>query len=125
MKGLGLILGLVAGAWAANAYACDGDICERIVVAAAANPFDGSWSETITGDSANCKGSFTTSFQVENGRIIQPGQNGSVNANGSASGSVAGNGFTLTWTGRFSGSTASGSYKRSDGCVGHWQARKQ
>lgn len=124
MKGLGLILGLAAGVWAANAYACDGSNCERLVVAAAANAFDGSWSETVTGESANCKGTFSTSFRVENGRIIQPGQNGSVSANGSASGSVAGNGFTLTWTGHFTPTTASGRYKRSDGCVGRWQARK-
>jgi hypothetical protein len=126
MKGFGLMVGLLAAAGAgANAQACNGASCERFVVAAAANAFDGNWSETITGESASCAGTITTTFQIVNGRLVQQGSQGEVRANGSASGSAVGNGFTLTWTGHFSANSASGRYKRSDGCVGRWQAVKQ
>jgi hypothetical protein len=87
--------------------------------------FDGTWSETITGESPSCAGSFNTTFRIENGRLIQAGSHGQINPDGSARGAAAGNGFTLTWSGRFSGNTASGHYKRDDGCVGRWEAIKQ
>jgi hypothetical protein len=60
-----------------------------------------------------------------NGRLIQLGSSGQISPNGSARGSAAGHGFTLTWTGHFSGNSASGRYKRNDGCVGRWVAVRQ
>jgi hypothetical protein len=109
-----LVISLLAVACATSAAAKEG-----------VSRFDGDWSETITGESESCKGSFNTNFAVKDGRIIQPGQNGSVSPDGSASGAVVGNGYTLTWTGHFSATTASGKYKRTDGCIGRWEARKQ
>ena len=87
--------------------------------------FNGDWNETVTGESESCKGTISTSFAVKDGQLIQPGCNGSVGPNGAYSGSCFGNGFTLTATGHFTAASASGKYKRSDGCVGHWEARKQ
>ena len=126
MRGLGVIVGLMAMAGvAANAQACDGASCGNIVVAAGGSPFDGSWSETITGESPQCAGTINTTFQIINGELVQAGSHGVIARNGAARGAAAGNGFTLTWTGRFTPRTAAGRYKRSDGCVGRWQAVKQ
>jgi hypothetical protein len=122
----GLVVGLLAvSSAAANAQVCDEGFCKKLVVAAAANPFDGNWSEIVTGESANCAGTVNTTFQVENGRLIQSGSGGTVSRNGSARGSGTGDGYILTWTGHFSGNSASGRYRRSDGCVGSWQATRQ
>jgi hypothetical protein len=92
---------------------------------AGANAFDGSWTETITAEKPSCAGSFKTTFQIANGRLIQQGSSGQISPNGSARGTAAGGGFTLTWTGHFFGNTASGRYKRNDGCFGRWEAVRQ
>jgi hypothetical protein len=121
MTRLGLIVGLLAvTCTAANAPACEGSFCERLVVAAGPN-FDGTWSETIIGG-PKCAGTTQTTFEISNSQLVQPGCSGSVSPNGAYSGRCAGAGFTLTATGHFSGNSASGQYTRSDGCSGHWQA---
>jgi hypothetical protein len=122
MTRLGLIVGVLAVTCTApNALACEGSSCETLVVAAGANAFDGSWSETVTGG-PKCAGSFRTTFDIVNGQLVQAGCSGAVSPSGAYSGSCAGNGFTLTATGHFTAHSASGQYKRSDGCSGSWQA---
>jgi hypothetical protein len=123
-----LMVGLLAVTCAAaNAQACDSDPCRSLVVAAAANPFDGNWRETITneGGAPNCSGTLSTSFSIANGRVVQEGTRGTVSPNGSARGTGSGPGYTSTWTGHFSGNSASGRFKRNDGCVGRWEATRQ
>jgi hypothetical protein len=125
MTRLGLIVGVVAVTCAApNAQACEGNFCERLVVAAGANSFDGMWDDTITGG-PKCPGTINVSFQISNGRVVYAGCSGSVSPNGAYSGSCAGNGFTVTATGHFTANSASGQYKRNDGCTGRWQAVKK
>lgn len=124
MTRLGLIVGLLAVTCAAaNAAACEGSFCERLVVAAGPN-FDGTWSETIIGG-PKCAGTGHATFAISNSQLVQPGCSGSVSPNGAYSGRCAGAGFTLTATGHFSGNSASGQYTRSDGCSGSWQAVKK
>jgi hypothetical protein len=134
MRTWGLVVGLTAAIGVAtHGYACDDNSCKNIVVAAAneaggaqqGNPFDGDWKEIITGENEKCPRTVNTAFKVENGRLIQQYSGGVVRPNGSATGTAAGGGFTATWTGRFSGNNASGRFKRSDGCVGRWEAVRQ
>jgi hypothetical protein len=125
MKRLGLIVGLLAvTSTAAGAQTCVGSFCGRIVVAAGANDFDGTWSETITGG-PKCAATLHTTFQVANGQLIQSGCSGVISPSGSVQSSCNGAGFTLTATGHFTPNSASGRYTRSDGCSGSWKAVKQ
>jgi hypothetical protein len=131
MRRLGLMVGfLIVASAAANAETCEGDSCKKLIVAAAdeaggTNPFDGVWSETITGESQACAGSLNVTFKIANGRLIQENSTGTISPNGSAHGTAAAGGFTATWTGHFSGGNASGRFKRNDGCIGRWVAVRQ
>ncbi|MDI1264201.1 MAG: hypothetical protein PS018_13185 [bacterium] len=84
--------------------------------------FDGSWVAVSVGTPC---GSATERFVVSNGSISGELSSGSVSPNGStrSGGSVQG----LSWnsTGRFSGSSGSGTFVRSDGCTGRWTASRQ
>jgi hypothetical protein len=85
--------------------------------------FDGAW--VLVGVGTNCQGSASGAFVVSNGRIIGDGiVSGSVSPSGAARSVSVGNGLTTTGTGHFSGSSASGSWTRSDGCAGRWSATK-
>jgi hypothetical protein len=83
---------------------------------------DGSWVLTSAG--RTCAGS-VDAVTISNGRMVGQYGSGSVSANGSVSG--VGSAGSLSWTmsGRFSGSRGSGSFRRSDGCVGSWTGSKQ
>jgi hypothetical protein len=50
---------------------------------------------------------------------------GHVSSNGSVSGTGAVGGLSWTMSGRFSGRSGSGTFRRSDGCVGSWTGAKQ
>jgi hypothetical protein len=83
--------------------------------------FDGAWGVVSVG----CGGTTTSAIVVTSGRIIGEGLSGHVNPGGSASAAGAGGGVTWTSSGRFSSRSGSGSFRRSDGCVGSWTASKQ
>ncbi len=84
--------------------------------------FDGAWVLTSVGDS--CASSNDT-VVITSGRMV--GQYGSaqVSPNGSVSG--VGSAGSLSWTmsGRFSGRSGGGTFRRSDGCTGRWTGSKQ
>jgi hypothetical protein len=83
--------------------------------------FDGAWMVTSVG----CGGSTTGAVVVTSGRIIAQGVSGTVSAGGGVQ--TVGNfeGTTVTSSGRLSGRSGSGSFRRSDGCSGSWSASKQ
>lgn len=89
--------------------------------AAGGGSFDGVWATTSTG----CGGTLSGAMVISSGRIVGDGFSGRVTANGSATGAGATQGMSWTSSGRFTGRSGSGSYRRSDGCVGSWTASKQ
>ena len=86
--------------------------------------FDGTWA--YTGIGTNCQGSGSGSLVISGGLISSKnGRIGRVSPDGAYhSASVGDDGVALTATGRMSGNTGSGSYRRADGCIGHWTARR-
>ncbi len=87
--------------------------------------FDGTWA--YTGIGTNCRGS-GSGFLVISGGMIS-GKRGGIIGRVSSDGAyraatVADDGVALTATGKMSGNTGSGSYRRADGCVGRWTARR-
>jgi len=83
--------------------------------------FDGAWSVTSVG----CGGSSTMGIVITSGRIVGEGLSGSVGPSGAASSVWHGGGITSNGSGRFSGRSGSGSFRRTDGCSGTWSASKQ
>jgi hypothetical protein len=83
--------------------------------------FDGAWATTSVG----CGGTLSGAMVITSGRIIGDGFSGHVSPNGSASGTGSTQGMSWTSSGRLSGRSGSGSYRRADGCVGSWTASKQ
>ena len=96
-----------------------------VAASSGANPFDGAWAEVIVGESKACDVTVNSSFTVTKGQLSQSNSSGTVNAGGSARGTVFAKGVNGTWTGHFSGNKASGRFQRSDGCVGRWSAVRQ
>jgi hypothetical protein len=85
--------------------------------------FDGAWVVIATG--STCSGSSTTAIVVTSGRIIGEGLSGTISPGG-ASRSVGNyDGITVISTGHASGRSGSGTFKRSDGCIGTWTSSKQ
>ena len=82
--------------------------------------FDGAWIARSVG----C-GNSTERFTISGGSLSGELSSGQVSPNGSTTsgGSVSG----LSWnsSGRFSGGSGSGTFRRSDGCSGTWTASKQ
>jgi hypothetical protein len=82
--------------------------------------FDGAWIARSVG----C-GNSTERFTISGGSLSGELSSGQVSRNGSTTsgGSVSG----LSWnsSGRFSGGSGSGTFRRSDGCSGTWTASKQ
>jgi hypothetical protein len=83
--------------------------------------FDGAWAVISVG----CGGAVNGPIVITSGRILGEGLSGHVSPNGSAAAAGAGGGVSWTSSGRFSNRSGSGSYRRSDGCVGSWTASKQ
>jgi hypothetical protein len=84
--------------------------------------FDGAWAVSSVGTPC---GSASETVVITSGRIVGQYSSGQVSPNGSATSSGAGGGITWNSSGRFSARRASGSFRRSDGCVGSWTASKQ
>jgi hypothetical protein len=83
--------------------------------------FDGAWAVVSVG----CGGTSTSAVVVTSGRIIGEGLSGTVSANGSAHSVGNYNGITVISSGHVSGRSGSGTFRRSDGCVGSWTSAKQ
>jgi len=84
------------------------------------NSFDGAWTFT----SAGCRGTGSLPARIVSGKIIIRGGSGQVDPDGTLHSVGAGNGMTLTAVGQLSGNTGSGTFNRSDGCIGRWIAIK-
>ena len=83
--------------------------------------FDGLW--TFTG--AGCPNSGSVPARIVDGKIFVKGGSGQVDPDGTLHSVGAGNGMTLTAVGQLSGNTGSGTFNRSDGCIGKWIAIKR
>jgi Caspase domain len=87
--------------------------------------FDGTWS--YTGVGTNCVGSGSGNLVISGGVVSSKNGHGTgrVSPDGAyRATSVGSDGVALTATGRMSGNSGSGTYRRSDGCNGRWAARK-
>lgn len=84
------------------------------------NSFDGAWTFT----SAGCRGTGSLPARIVSGKIIIRGGSGQVDPDGTLHSVGAGNGMTLTAVGQLAGNTGSGTFNRSDGCIGRWIAIK-
>jgi hypothetical protein len=82
--------------------------------------FDGAW----VAQSQGC-GNSTERFTISSGRISGELSSGSVSPNGSTTSGGSVSGLSWSSSGRFSGSSGSGTFRRSDGCNGTWTASKQ
>jgi hypothetical protein len=85
------------------------------------NSFDGAWIFTSSG----CSHTGTLPAVITSGKINVQGGSGQVSPDGTLHSVGAGNGMTLTAVGQLLGNTGSGTFARSDGCVGRWIAIKQ
>jgi hypothetical protein len=86
--------------------------------------FDGTWA--YTGIGTNCRGSGSGFLVISGGQISSKrGVIGRIGPDGAyRSASISDDGVALTSTGRMSGNTGSGSYRRADGCNGRWTAKR-
>jgi hypothetical protein len=83
--------------------------------------YDGAWAVISIG----CGGSSTSAVIITSGRVVGEGLTGRVSGGGSVSATWHGNGVTSYSSGRLSGRSGSGSFRRTDGCSGRWTAVKQ
>ena len=83
--------------------------------------FDGHWTFT----SAGCRYTGSIGAVIKHGRVIVRGGSGQVNPDGTIHTVGAGGGMTLTAEGRLEAETGSGTFDRSDGCLGTWIAIKR
>ena len=88
-----------------------------------AGNYDGAWVVVSVG--ITCSGSSTTAVVVSSGKIIGEGLRGTVSPSGAASSVGNYDGITVTSSGHVSGRSGSGTFKRSDGCIGRWTSSKQ
>ncbi|MFZ5739354.1 MAG: hypothetical protein ACOY6K_21000 [Pseudomonadota bacterium] len=84
--------------------------------------FDGAWLVASVGRPC---GAASEAVLISSGRIVGQYTSGRVTANGQATGSGSSGGVSWTSSGKFSGRRGSGTFRRSDGCVGTWTASKQ
>jgi hypothetical protein len=88
--------------------------------------FDGTWA--FAGVGTNCRGYGSGLLVISGGLVSSKNRRGigRVTSDGAyRAASVADDGVALTATGRMSGNSGGGSYRRADGCVGRWTARRQ
>jgi hypothetical protein len=83
--------------------------------------YDGRWMFTSSG----CPYTGSLPARIIGGKIIVRGGSGQVDPDGTLHSVGAGNGMTLTAIGQLSGNTGSGTFNRSDGCIGQWIAIKR
>jgi hypothetical protein len=75
--------------------------------------------------SSGCPYTGSLPARIIGGKIIVRGGSGQVDPNGTLHSVGAGNGMTLTAVGQLSANTGSGTFNRSDGCIGQWIAIKR
>jgi hypothetical protein len=85
--------------------------------------FDGTWASASAGQT--CSDRTTDVVTISGGRMTGTGFTGRVSGSGSVSGVWAGSGISASVSGRMSGSRGSGTFRRSDGCVGTWTLTRQ
>ena len=85
--------------------------------------FDGAW--IISGVAVTCSGSGSNPIIVTSGKIIGDHVRGTVSPNGTLWGTTVGRELAIISTGRLSGRSGGGTFRRSDGCTGTWTASKQ
>jgi hypothetical protein len=83
--------------------------------------FDGRWIFT----SAGCPHTGSLPATIRKGQITVAGGGGFVSPDGTLHSVGAGGGMTLTAVGQLWGNSGSGTFNRSDGCVGTWIAVKR
>ena len=83
---------------------------------------DGAWVLTSVGTPC---GSSSDTVVISSSKMVGQYGTAQVSPNGSVSG--VGSAGSLSWTmsGRFSGRSGSGTFRRSDGCAGSWSGSKQ
>ena len=85
--------------------------------------FDGTWNSASFG--RTCSDKTTAVVTISGGQMTSEGFSGTVSGSGAVRGVWAGSGITATVSGRISGNSGSGSFQRSDGCVGSWTLSKR
>jgi len=81
--------------------------------------FDGSWTSASFGRTT-CSDRTSGVVAISGGRMVSDGFTGTVSGSGAVRGVWAGSGLSATVTGRISGNSGSGTFRRSDGCEGGW-----
>ncbi len=87
----------------------------------ASNAFDGIWSINV--ESA-CAGSGAGSLRIRGGQVYGSNVRGTISPSGSLYATGRSAGMTQHSTGRLSGSSGGGSFRRADGCTGTWTASR-
>jgi len=90
-------------------------------VVAAAN-IDGAWVLTSVGTPC---GSSSDTVVISSGKMVGQYGTAQVSPNGGVSGTGSAGSLSWTMSGRFSGRSGSGTFRRSDGCAGSWSGSKQ
>jgi hypothetical protein len=86
--------------------------------------YDGTWTSVAISNNG-CTGTSKATVHISGGHMsTNEGLSGTVSGNGSMRATWRGNGMTATASGRFSGQTGQGTFKRSDGCSGSWSMSK-
>ena len=83
---------------------------------------DGAWVLTSVGTSC---ASSTDTVVVTGPRLVGQYGTAQISPNGAVSGIGSAGGLSWTMSGRLSGRSGSGTFRRSDGCVGSWTGSKQ
>jgi hypothetical protein len=83
---------------------------------------DGAWALTSVGTPC---GSSTDTVVITGGRMVGQYGTAQVSPNGAVSGIGSAGSLSWTMSGRFSGRSGSGTFRRSDGCAGSWTGAKQ
>ncbi len=83
---------------------------------------DGAWVLTSAGSPC---GTSSDTVVITGSRMVGQYGTSQVSPNGSTSGIGAAGSLTWSMSGRFSGRSGSGTFRRSDGCVGSWTGSKQ
>jgi hypothetical protein len=85
--------------------------------------FDGTWASASAG--RTCSDRTSAVVAISGGNMVSDGFTGRVSSGGSVSGVWAGSGLSARISGHMSGRSGSGTFTRSDGCVGTWTLSKQ
>ncbi len=84
--------------------------------------FEGAWVLTSVGSPC---GTSSDTVVITGSRMVGQYGTAQVSPNGSTSGIGAAGSLTWTMSGRLSGRSGSGTFRRSDGCAGSWTGSKQ